>query len=168
MAGICRGDAALISAFGREYARYPIVSPPPSPGMQVRLLGPIEASLDGRPVALGPPQQRAVLAMLALQVNRTVSTDRLTEGLWDEWATPSAHKLVQLYVSRLRKLPRGQAAFAGSGKKRQLGGPSVRVAPLSLVVHSGVKTSRSRFGIERSPGVPSVGERPLAGRVVGG
>ena len=54
--------------------------------MDIRLLGPIEASLDGRPVALGAPQQRAVLAMLALQVNQTVSADRLSEGLWGERA----------------------------------------------------------------------------------
>jgi DNA-binding SARP family transcriptional activator len=40
--------------------------------MDIRLLGPIEASVDGRPAELGPPQQRAVLAMLALEVNRTV------------------------------------------------------------------------------------------------
>ena len=42
--------------------------------------------------------------MLALELNRTVSTDRLIEGLWGERAPPSAPKLVQLYVSQLRKL----------------------------------------------------------------
>ena len=67
--------------------------------MDIRLLGPIEASLDGRPITLGPPQQRAVLAMLALHVNRTVSADRLSEGLWGERAPPTAPKMVQLYVS---------------------------------------------------------------------
>ena len=36
--------------------------------MDVHLLGPIEARLDGRPIALGARKQRAVLAMLALQV----------------------------------------------------------------------------------------------------
>ena len=33
---------------------------------------------------LGARKQRAVLAMLALEVGRTVSTDRLAEGLWGE------------------------------------------------------------------------------------
>ena len=58
-------------------------------------------------VALGAPQQRAVLAMLALRVNQTVSADRLSEGLWGERAPATAPKMVQLYVSQLRKLLRG-------------------------------------------------------------
>src|SRR4051812_50214558 len=48
--------------------------------------------------------------MLALQVNQAVSADRLSEGLWGERAPPSAAKMVQLYVSQLRKLLRGSAA----------------------------------------------------------
>jgi len=49
--------------------------------MDIRLLGPVEASLDRGPAPLGPKQQRAVLAMLALELNRTVSVDRLVDGL---------------------------------------------------------------------------------------
>jgi YVTN family beta-propeller protein len=77
--------------------------------MYVRLLGAIEARLDERPIPLGPPKQRAVLAMLALQAGRTVSADRLAEGLWGEQPPASASKMVQLYVSQLRRL------FAGDG-----------------------------------------------------
>ena len=47
--------------------------------------------------------------MLALHVNETVSADRLSEGLWGERAPPTAPKMVQLYVSQLRKLLRGSA-----------------------------------------------------------
>src|SRR4051794_6939410 len=42
--------------------------------------------------------------MLALDLGRTVSSDRLAEGLWGEEPPPSAPKMVQLYVSRLRRL----------------------------------------------------------------
>ena len=49
-------------------------------------------AINDRPVALGPPQQRAVLSLLALQVNLTVSADRLIEGLWEERAPASAAK----------------------------------------------------------------------------
>ena len=35
--------------------------------MRVRVLGPVEASVGGRPVPLGAGKQRALLAMLALQ-----------------------------------------------------------------------------------------------------
>src|SRR3954454_23534924 len=78
--------------------------------MDVHLLRPVEARLDGWPIALGAPKQRAVLAMLALQVGRTVSVDRLAEGLWGERPPPSAAKMVQLYVSQLRRLVAGTGA----------------------------------------------------------
>ena len=53
-------------------------------------------------MALGGPKQRAVLAMLGLEANRTVSADRLAAGLWGEELPPSAAKMIQTYVSRLR------------------------------------------------------------------
>ncbi len=72
--------------------------------MQIRLLGHLEASVDDRPVALGGAKQRAVLAMLGLEANRSVTADRLIEGLWGEAPPPSAAKMVQNYVWRLRKV----------------------------------------------------------------
>jgi peptide/nickel transport system substrate-binding protein len=51
---------------------------------------------------LGAKKQRAVLAMLALDVNRVVSSERLIEGLWGPEAPASAPKMVQLYISQLR------------------------------------------------------------------
>ena len=77
--------------------------------MQIRVLGHLEASVDDRPVALGGAKQRAVLAMLGLEANRAVTADRLIEGLWGEEPPPSAAKMVQNYVWRLRK------ALAGDG-----------------------------------------------------
>jgi YVTN family beta-propeller protein len=78
--------------------------------VDLHLLGPVEALLDGRPIALGAPKQRAVLAILALRVGHTVSADRLAEGLWGEHPPPSAPKMVQLYVSHLRRLLEGNGA----------------------------------------------------------
>ena len=72
--------------------------------MQIRVLGPLEASIDDRPVALGGAKQRAVLAMLGLEANRAVTADRLIEGLWGERPPPSAAKMVQNYVWRLRRV----------------------------------------------------------------
>ena len=71
--------------------------------MNVRLLGPLEVRLNDRPLELGPRKQRAVLAMLALEAGRTVSTDRLAEGLWGERPPATAPKMVQLYISHLRR-----------------------------------------------------------------
>ena len=72
--------------------------------MEIRLLGPVEVDHRGTPLHLGGPKQRAVLALLALNANATVSVDRLIEGLWGERQPATAAKMVQLYVSQLRKL----------------------------------------------------------------
>src|SRR5215204_3603744 len=72
--------------------------------MHLQLLGPVEATLDGRRIPLGARKQRAVLAMLALHANETVSVDRLVTGLWGEEPPATAAKMVQLYVSRLRRV----------------------------------------------------------------
>src|SRR5690349_6024250 len=86
----------------------------PTPHMEVLVLGPLEARLDGRPVPLGAAKQRAVLAMLALHANATVSADELMEGLWGEHPPPSAPKMVQQYISQLRRL----LAEGGAGEAR--------------------------------------------------
>ena len=72
--------------------------------MEIRLLGPVEVGDGESPLHLGGPKQRAVLALLALNANATVSFDRLIEGLWGERQPATAAKMVQLYVSQLRKL----------------------------------------------------------------
>ena len=71
--------------------------------MNIRVLGALEASIDRRPVRLGAVKPRAVLAILALHPGEIVSTERLIEGLWGEQPPATAVKLVQLYVSQLRK-----------------------------------------------------------------
>jgi DNA-binding SARP family transcriptional activator len=71
--------------------------------VSVRLLGPLEVERAGRPVALGGRAQRALLARLLLDANRTVAVDRLVEDLWGEAAPATSSKMVQIYVSKLRK-----------------------------------------------------------------
>ena len=71
--------------------------------MNVSVLGPLEASVDGRQVALGAGKPRALLAMLALHAGEAVSTDRLIEGLWGERAPGDAVNALRHHVSRLRK-----------------------------------------------------------------
>ena len=71
--------------------------------MKYRLLGPVEVAAEDGPVALGGPKPRAVLAVLLLNANRPVSTERLALALWGEDAPAGAAKTVQVHVSRLRK-----------------------------------------------------------------
>ena len=68
------------------------------------LLGPLEARLDGRPIDLGGPRQRAVLAVLLVERNRIVAADRLIELVWGEDPPPTAETALQGHVSKLRQL----------------------------------------------------------------
>ncbi|MDF1596527.1 MAG: BMP family ABC transporter substrate-binding protein [Acidimicrobiia bacterium] len=70
--------------------------------MEYRILGPLEVTIDGARVPLGPPKQRALLAVLALHANRVVSTDRLIGELWGESPPRTADHSLQTYVSGLR------------------------------------------------------------------
>jgi DNA-binding SARP family transcriptional activator len=76
----------------------------PGSQLKLKLLGPVEATIDGRPVSLGPKKQRSLLAVLALHANETVSVDRLVDALWGERPPATARKMLQLYVSQLRRL----------------------------------------------------------------
>jgi len=68
-----------------------------------RLLGPFEVLEDDRPVDLPKGKPRALLARLLLDAGRVVSAETLVESLWGDPAPPSAPKVLQVYVSQLRK-----------------------------------------------------------------
>lgn len=84
--------------------------------LEFRVLGPLEALVDGTPVALGAPKQRALLAVLLLHRNVSVSTDRLIDSLWGDAAPSSPGRSVQVYVSALRA-----ALGPGGGVLRTVG-----------------------------------------------
>ena len=71
--------------------------------MDFHILGPLEVLDEGRAVPLGGSRQRALLALLLLHANETLSTDRLIDELWGENAPPTAAKMLHVQVSRLRK-----------------------------------------------------------------
>jgi DNA-binding SARP family transcriptional activator len=71
--------------------------------MDFRILGPLEVEDDGRVLPLGGSKQRALLAILLLHANETVSRDRLIEGLWGERPPNTAATALQVHVSGLRK-----------------------------------------------------------------
>ena len=70
---------------------------------QFRILGAVEAHLDGAPAVLGAPKQRAVLAMLLVNRRRVVSAEQLVDGLWGEAPPASAVQSLQVYVHGLRR-----------------------------------------------------------------
>jgi DNA-binding SARP family transcriptional activator len=74
----------------------------PSNRLAVRLLGPFEVSVDGRPVSLTAGRLRALLAMLAMSAGKVVSVDRLATAVWAEELPVNVRRSVQTYMTRLR------------------------------------------------------------------
>ena len=131
--------------------------------MDLLLLGPIEVRLDDRSISIGARKQRAVLAMLALELGRTVSADRLVEGLWGERAPPSAPKLVQLYVSHLRKLLDGNGArivTRGRGYELRLVDGEVDAVRFERLIEQA--RPREALALWRSEPLADVADEPFA------
>ncbi|HSJ50323.1 MAG TPA: BTAD domain-containing putative transcriptional regulator, partial [Actinomycetota bacterium] len=67
------------------------------------VLGPVEARRDERPLGLGGPRQRAVLAHLIVRANKVVPVDTLIDLVWGDDPPPAARNSLQSYISHLRK-----------------------------------------------------------------
>ncbi len=90
-------------------------------GLDLRLLGPLEALARGEPVVLSGRKPRALVAVLALDAGRVVSVDRLVDELWPGMAPATAGHAVKVYVSQLRKtLGTGAIATRGPGYALEL------------------------------------------------
>ncbi|CAM3703383.1 BTAD domain-containing putative transcriptional regulator [Kibdelosporangium persicum] len=73
--------------------------------MRIRLFGPVELiGPGGQVVALSAAKRRTVLAVLALEVNKVVSADRLMDIAWDGHPPPSARAALQGHIAQLRKV----------------------------------------------------------------
>jgi len=68
-----------------------------------RLLGPIEAGVDGRVLNIGGHKQLALLTVLVLRANQPVSRDVLVDWLWGEHPPPGVQHTLDVHISRLRK-----------------------------------------------------------------
>jgi DNA-binding SARP family transcriptional activator/pimeloyl-ACP methyl ester carboxylesterase len=97
--------------------------------MRFGILGPLEARDREVPVRLGGRRQRALLARLLIDPNRTVAVDRLVDDLWGDDVPESAVKMVHIYVSQLRKLlPQGMLVTRAPGYALELEPEAVDVA----------------------------------------
>ena len=72
--------------------------------MEFRLLGPLELVDGGRMLELRARKHRALLAVLLLEANRVVSVQRLIDALWEDDPPETAPRVLQVYMSQLRKL----------------------------------------------------------------
>jgi class 3 adenylate cyclase/DNA-binding SARP family transcriptional activator len=115
----------------RKPARAPTASASTQavPAVQYRLLGPVEALVDGRAVELGGPRQRGVLVVLLTQAGSLVPASRIIDAVWGDEPPASAANLVQRSVSQLRKAL-GREAIETRGA-----GYMARVEPDALDLH---------------------------------
>ena len=93
--------------------------------MEFLILGPLEVRDGQRTVRLGSAKQRALLGVLLLHANETVSVARLADELWGERPPATAEKLVQGYVHALRK---------------QLGGGTLQTRPGGYLLTAAPRT----------------------------
>jgi DNA-binding SARP family transcriptional activator len=84
--------------------------------LEFRVLGPLEVRNNGESLALGGAKQRALLAILLLNANQVVSTDRLIDELWGAEAPETAAKALQVHVSQLRKVLEPERGRGESGR----------------------------------------------------
>jgi DNA-binding SARP family transcriptional activator/class 3 adenylate cyclase len=96
-----RSPRAEQATSGLETIARPLTAP--DGGVEISALGALEASRDGRAVDLGGPQQRALVGLLAVRLGMHVPVDSIIDALWPDGPPPSAAKIVQTYVSRLRR-----------------------------------------------------------------
>src|SRR3954447_6578384 len=145
--------------------------------MRFRVLGPLEAHEDGRPVAVGGGRQRALLALLLVEAGQTVSRDRLIEALWEGRPTASASPSLDAYLSRLRRAFREAGAgdvIVTRAPGYALPGPDTDAAEFArLVARAGAAGSagnpaesaarlREAFALWRGPAYEDVADAPWA------
>ena len=71
--------------------------------IKFRVLGPLEAENEGRPIRLGGRKQRTLLAYLALHANKVITNSQLVDALWGDDPPNTATQTIHVYVSQLRK-----------------------------------------------------------------
>jgi YVTN family beta-propeller protein len=143
--------------------------------MEFRILGPLEVVDGDRPVAVGGPKVRALLAMLLLNRGELVLTDRLIDALWGERAPATAAKTVQVYVSNLRKaLGDGVLITQGHGYVLNVDPDQVDVDRFYGLVAKGqaalqsgdpqlaARTLRQALGLWRGPALADLAYEPFA------
>lgn len=113
--------------------------------MEVRVLGPVEIVGEDGPVPLGAPKQRRLFAALVIHAGEARSADLLIEAVWGPSPPPSAGKLLQMYISQLRKALPAPARIRthGSGYALELEDELLDAARFERLLSEGRAASRA-------------------------
>jgi DNA-binding SARP family transcriptional activator len=145
--------------------------------LQLRILGPLEVVRDGESLPFRGSRERALLALLVLNANRTVPAERLIEDLWSGEPPEGANRSLRVYVSRLRQALGAAAATV----VKQPAGYVLQVAPEAVDAvrfetlvargrdrarggdHAGAATTlREALALWRGPALSDVSDAPFA------
>ncbi len=118
--------------------------------VEIKLLGPVAALVDGSPISLGGPIRQAVLAVLAMRAPEVVQPDELISLVWGDAAPSSAAGNMQTYVSSLRRAlepnrsqdqPPGLLMRAGGGYQLRLPPGTVDIQEFSRLADEGFQAA---------------------------
>lgn len=105
----------------------------PQSGLNISVLGPFRAVLDGIELNLGPVRQQAVLLALVRSHNHVVSPARLLREVWGEDPPASGVRSIPPYIYRLRNiLSGGNRGCADSVIEKRREGYLLRLDPQRL------------------------------------
>jgi hypothetical protein len=96
-------------------------------GLNFGVLGPLQLSVHGTLVPLGPPKQRAVLAMLVINRNRPVGVESLINAVWGQSPVPAdgVHRAEPLLQSPTEKAGNNFAVLIGCHSLHRLSRPDL-------------------------------------------
>lgn len=146
----------------------------------ISVLGPLRVTVAGRLVAL-PAKQQTLLAILALQANRAVTSDRLVEASWGQDASPTVARTLQSHIFQLRRALATGTDPGGDGQQivTDGGGYRLEVDPAAIdakVFMSLLQAARAEaadprstvallaqaLSLWRAPHLAHVGDEPAA------
>jgi DNA-binding SARP family transcriptional activator len=139
--------------------------------VEFRILGPLEVVDGERTLALGGPQQRALLALLLLHANVVVSSERLLEELWGEEQPSAGRAALRVRISQLRRaIGADTIVTRPPGYVLRVGPDDVDLSRLERLVASAedVEPSlaaarlREALGLWRGPPLADVAYEPFA------
>ncbi len=109
--------------------------------MEVKLLGPLEAQLNGRSIAPTAGKPRQILALLALEAGHVVTVPSLIEELWGMHPPRSVITTLQTYILHLRRridsaLPADKSRAAKNLLATRPGGYQLNLEPGAVDVQT--------------------------------
>jgi len=141
--------------------------------INVVVLGPLQVWADDAHVTIGASKARAVVSLLALRAGTAVGARTLIDGLWGDDPPRSARKLIQMYVSEVRRaLPPGQIVTVPDGYRLEVGRDQVDAWVFCAGAAAGRKLTaedplaaatmlRDALSLWRGPAVVDLVDHPL-------